>query len=315
VAEVRPSASVIVPNYNGALFLRECLESLLRQAFADFEVIVVDDASPDGSAEIVAGEFPTMRLIRLERNGGFAHAVNVGIAAARGEYVALLNNDAVADPGWLGALVETLRSHPEAGSAASKILLADGGNTLLSAGDIYRRAGVPDSRGVWEHDDGQYDDETEVFGACGAGCAYRRTMLDEIGGFDERFYMYCEDVDLAFRAQVRGFRCTYTPRAIVRHRLSATGGGALASYQCGRNFVWLLAKDVPGIAWRRYAARFVLTQLALTIDALRHIREPAARARLRGQISGWVWAPRLALERRRAAAPRVSDRYLLGLLS
>jgi GT2 family glycosyltransferase len=315
MAEAGPAASIIVPNYNGAPFLGDCLRSLERQTFVDAEVIVVDDASPDGSAEIVPNEFPSLRLIRLGRNGGFARAVNIGIAAARGEFVALLNNDAVADAGWLGELIGALERHPEAGSAASKILLADDDSTLVSAGDVYRRAGVPNSRGVWERDSGQYDDETEVFGACGAACAYRRAVLDEIGGFDERFFMYCEDVDLAFRAQLRGYRCIYAPRAVVRHRLSATGGGVLASYHCGRNFVWLLAKDVPGVAWRRYALRFLLTQLALAVEALRHAREPAARARLRGQMAGWISAPRLALERRRAAPARVTERELLGLLS
>jgi GT2 family glycosyltransferase len=168
---------------------------------------------------------------------------------------------------------------------------------------------------VWERDAGQFDDEVEVFGACGAACAYRRRMLDEIGTFDERFFMYCEDVDLAFRAQLRGFRCIYAPRAVVRHRLSATGGGVLASYHCGRNFVWLLAKDVPGVAWQRYAARFLMSQIRFALGALWHIREPAARARLRGQLVGFLLAPRFALERRNATPPSVSEGYVLGLLS
>ncbi|MBM2809289.1 MAG: glycosyl transferase, family 2 [Chloroflexi bacterium] len=141
-------------------------------------------------------------------------------------------------------------------------------------------------------------------------------MLDEIGFFDERFYMYCEDVDLSFRAQRAGYRCVYAPRAVVRHRLSATGGGVLASYQCGRNFIWLLALDVPGMAWRRYGARFVRMQARLAIDALCHFRESSARARLRGQIGGLLTAPRLLAERRRSVAnQRVSDAYVLGLLT
>lgn len=311
----RAPVSVVVPNYDGAHFLRDCLASLLRQTCAPAEVIVVDDASTDGSAEMAEREFPSARLIRLGANRGFAHAANVGIAAARSDLVALLNNDAIADPSWLEELTAALARHPEAGAAASKIVHTDDGATLLSAGDLFRRTGVPDSRGVWERDTGQYDDEVEVFGACGAACVFRRAMLEELGGFDERFFMYCEDVDLAFRAQRQGYRCVYAPRAVVRHRLSATGGGVLASYYCGRNFVLLLAKDVPGVAWRRYAGMFMLTQLKLALNALRHIREPAARARLRGQVAGWLLAPRFALERRRAGPRRVSEQYLLGLLS
>ncbi len=309
-----PVVSVIVPNYNGAALLRDCLQSVRRQSYPELEPIVVDDGSSDGSAEIVRCEFPEVRLVRLARNGGFARAVNAGIRAARGEIVALLNNDAVAEPTWIAELVGALERHPEAGSAASKILLTDG-STVASAGDIFCRSGVPNSRGVWERDIGQFDTEVEVFGACGAACAYRRSMLDEVGLLDERFYMYCEDVDLAFRAQRRGYRCIYTPRAIVRHRLSATGGGILASYQCGRNFVWLLMRDVPGIAWRRHGHRFVMTQLALAFAALRHIREPAARARLRGQLAGCGAVLRLLRERREMGNATVPDSYLLGLLT
>jgi GT2 family glycosyltransferase len=141
-------------------------------------------------------------------------------------------------------------------------------------------------------------------------------MFEDIGLFDERFFMYCEDVDLAFRAQLAGYRCVYTPRAVARHRLSATGGGKLASYQCGRNFVWLLARDVPGVVWRRHWRAILAAQVSLAGRALRHARESAARARLRGQLAGVLTAPRLVLERRRFNKKRrVSDDYILGLLA
>lgn len=297
-------------------YLSDCLDSVRRQTYEPRETIVVDDASTDGSADFVATSYPEMRLVRLDRNRGFAHAANRGMAEARGEIVALLNNDAAAEPNWVEQLVTALRGHPDAGFAASKILLHDRPDTLNSAGDVFRRTGVPDSRGVWEADHGQYDDEVEVFGASGAAVAYRRSMLSDIGFFDERFFMYCEDVDLAFRAQLAGYRCVYTPRAVVRHRLSASGGGTLASYHCGRNFVWLLARDLPGAAWRLYWASVIATQLGLAMQALLHIREPAARARLRGQIAGLLAAPRFVAERRSMeTSRRVSDSYLLSLLA
>jgi GT2 family glycosyltransferase len=280
--------SVVVPNYNGDRFLRDCLESLEKQTYARVECLVVDDASTDSSPNLVERDFSGMRLIRLERNRGFAHAANTGMRAAKGEIVALLNNDAAAAEDWVAQIVAGLDRHPEAGSIACKMVVWDRPNVINSAGDVFLRAGVPDSRGVWQVDEGQYEREEEVFGASGGACAYRRSMLDEIGLFDERFFMYCEDVDLAFRAQLRGYSCVYVPGAVVRHRVSATAGGPMASYYCGRNFLWVLAKDFPRAGWRRYWPRILATQLGLALAALRHGREPAARARLRGQIEGLV---------------------------
>jgi GT2 family glycosyltransferase len=228
----------------------------------------------------------------------------------------LLNNDAVAEPDWVEELVGALQRHPTAGSAASKMLLSDDDGTINSVGDFVRRSGEPGNRGVWERDQGQYECEEEVFGACAGAAAYCRSMLDEIGLFDERFYMYCEDVDLAWRAQYAGYRCVYAPRAVVRHQLSATGGGVLSSYQVGRNLTWLLARDLPASAWRAYWPYVLRGQARQPSDALPHLREPAARARLRGQLAGLCSFPtmlrgRPALE----ASRRVSQSYLLGLLT
>lgn len=311
-----PLISVVIPNWNGGDFLRLCLRSVERQTYQPIELIVVDDASTDDSPSIVASEFPAASLVRFSSNRGFAHAANVGMRRARGSIVALLNNDAVADETWIEELAAALDRNPQAGSAASKMLLWDRPGVINSAGDVFRRAGVPDNRGAWEEDRGQYDEEVEVFGACAGAVAYRRSMLEDVGLFDERFYMYCEDVDLAFRAQMAGYRCVYAPRAVVRHRLSASGGGPLASYQCGRNFVWLLARDLPGSAWRRYWRDIVGAQLRLAVHSLRHAREPAARARLWGQIVGVLSAPTMMRQRRVLARKRrANDAYVLDLLT
>lgn len=312
----QPLVSVVVPNYNGERFVRECLESLAAQTYSQLETIVVDDGSSDSSPALIEREYPSARLIRLEQNSGFAHAVNTGMRAARGDIIALLNNDAAADAGWVAALVAAFERHPEAGSLASKMVLWDTPDVIQSAGDVFLHTGVPDSRGVWQVDDGRFDDEVEVFGASGGAAAYRRSMLEDVGLFDERLFMYCEDVDLAFRAQLRGYACYYVPDAVVRHRLSATGGGPLASYHCGRNFLWILARDVPAAAWRRSWPAILRTQLRLAADALRHGREPAARARLRGQLDGLLGLPRWLAERGSLAAQRTaSDDRLLGLIS
>jgi GT2 family glycosyltransferase len=202
------------------------------------------------------------------------------------------------------------------GACASKILLHDQRQVLNAAGDVYRRDGTPGNRGVWEQDHGQFDTPEYVFGASGAAVAYRRSMLADVGLFDEQLFMYCEDVDLAFRAQLRGYRCLYVPTARVYHRLSATGGGSLASYYCGRNFIYVLLKNVPTRLLWRYAPRMLAAQLRIAGAALRHWRGAAARARLRGQLAALGALP-LILRRRRAvqARRRVPDAYIASLLA
>ncbi|HDN80780.1 MAG: glycosyltransferase family 2 protein [Chloroflexi bacterium] len=310
-----PYFSVIIPNWNGEKFLRGCLGSLRNQTFRNFEVILVDNASTDGSVPLVEREFPEVKLIKLRRNLGLTGGANVGIMHSRGEVIALLNNDAEAHPDWLAALYDALQRHPEAGMAASKMLLYDRRDVINSAGDFYRVDGVPGNRGVWERDEGQYDEEEYVFGACGGAAAYRRSMLEDIGLFDEEMFMYCEDVDLAWRAQIAGYKCIYVPKAIVYHRLSATGGGKTASFYNGRNFIYVIAKDYPGKLFRKYWLLILKAQLRITREALKAWRGEAARARLCGQLAGLLMIPK-ALAKRPAtyARRRVSDEYLESIL-
>lgn len=311
----RPLASVVVPNWNGARWLRGCLESLRRQTYTPREVVVVDGASHDDSCALVEREFPEVALVRLAENRGFCGNVNAGIRASQGEIVALLNNDAEAEPDWLAELARGLAEHPEVGMCASKMVLFDRPDVINSAGDFLGLDGLPGNRGVWQKDEGQFDREEYVFSACGGAAAYRRSMLDEIGLFDEAFFAYCEDVDLGFRAQLRGYRCLYVPTARARHRLSATGGGPLASYYCGRNFLRVLGRNMPGSLLRRLWPRIALAQARLAVEALRHVRQPAARARLRGQLAGLASLPWLLAERREIQRTRrVSDAYLLSVL-
>lgn len=307
--------SVIIPNWNGAAHLPTCLQSLRCQTYPDFEVIVVDNGSTDGSCELIARDYPEVRVVALPRNLGFAGGVNAGIRVARGDLIALLNNDTEADPHWLAELARALCEYPEAGMAASKLRLFDRRDVLHSAGDIYRLDGTPDSRGVWQYDDGRFDSDRWVFSACGGAAAYRRSMLDEIGLFDTDLGMYLEDVDLAWRAQLAGYRCIFAPAAIVYHKLSATGGGPIASFHTGRNTLWVIAKNYPTSLLRRYWPRVIAAQVRIAWQALKAWRGAAARARLRGQIAGLIGMPRMlakrpAIQRTR----RVSDTYLESLL-
>jgi GT2 family glycosyltransferase len=306
-----PFISVVVPNWNGAHHLPTCLDSLRRQTFLPFEVIVVDNGSTDQSLGLLAREYGEVRVLALGENRGFTGACNAGIRQARGEFVALLNNDTEADPHWLAEVVAAFRRHPQAGLVASKMLLFDRRDLFHTAGDIYRFDGVPGNRGVWQLDVGQYDREEPVFSACGGSAAYRRTMLDQVGLLDEDFFYSCEDVDLAWRAQLAGWRCIYAPAAVVYHKLSATGGGTTASFHDGRNAIYILAKDYPADLWRHHWRAILKAQLRIAWQALRSWRGAAARARLRGQLAGLWGVPRMLRKRRAVQATRVVDRDYL----
>lgn len=312
----QPLVSVVIPNWNGAHFLPGCLDSLRRQDYAPLEILVADNASSDGSRDLLAAQYTDVRLVALPENRGFTGACNAGMTAARGEIVVLLNNDTEADPGWVSAIVDTFARHPEAGLVASKMLLFDRRDHFHTAGDLFRVDGRLFNRGVWERDEGQYDQEEYVFSACGGSAAYRRAMLDEIGLLDDDFFFSCEDMDLAWRAQLAGYRCVYQPAAVVYHRLAATGGGVTASYHDGRNMIWLLVKNYPGALWRKHGLKVLRAQLGLAWEALRAWRGAAARARLRGMVAGLIGIPRMMRKRRGIQrARRVSLAYLESILT
>ncbi len=316
-----PLASVVIPNWNGAHHLPVCLDALGAQTHSNLEVILVDNGSTDGTQALVAEKYPWVRLLALDRNLGLTGGNNAGFRSAQGEVLISLNNDTEADPSFVKELVRALVEHPTAGMAAAKMRLFDRRDTLHSAGDGYRTDGIPFNRGVWQQDRGQFDEPGWIFGGCGGAVAYRRAMVDDVRSFacdpfDPSFFMYCEDVDLNWRAQLAGWKCWYTPHAIVYHKLSATGGGPLASFYTGRNTLWVMAKNYPGGLLRKYWPDIVRAQGAITGNALRAWRGKAARARLRGQFAGLLGWPRLLPKRRAIQQARsVSDEYLEGLLS
>jgi GT2 family glycosyltransferase len=294
---------IIIPNYNGAALLPTCLHALRAQTRQDFRVTVVDDGSTDASLALLSCDWPEVHVLALPVNRGLAAAVNAALRATSGDMVVLLNNDTEAHPRWLEYLVSTLERYPAYAFAASKLLLFDRRDHIHSAGDFYRPDGVPGSRGVWQQDRGQYDAVAEVFGPCAAAAAYRRAALAllAVDGnvFDEDLVMYCEDVDLNVRARRHGLRTVFVPQAIVYHRLSATGGGALASYYCGRNFLLVWVKNMPAAFVVRHGAAMLAAQLGFLLHSLWHIREPAARARLRGQAAALRALPVFLRKRRR----------------
>ena len=308
--------SVIIPNWNGGHFLPTCLDALAKQTYSTVEVIVVDNASQDGSQALIREQYPVVSLIELGENRGFTGGCNVGIEAAKGAFVALLNNDTEVDPGWVEAVVNAFERHDDVGIVASKMLLFDRRDHLHTAGDYFTVDGRAGNRGVWQRDEGQFDQEEYVFSACGGSAVYRRSMLDQIGFLDDDFFFSLEDIDLAWRAQLTGWKVLYTPAAIVYHHLSATGGGATASFYDGRNLIYILIKNYPSMLWRKNGWQIMRTQAQLAWEAMRAWRGEAARARLRGMLAGLggvfrMWRKRRAIQKLRT----VSIAYLESLLT
>jgi GT2 family glycosyltransferase len=214
-----PPVSVIVVNYNGRKYLADCLASIEQQRLPrdKFEVIVVDNGSTDGSVEWIAAQYPAVKTIALKENLGFAGGNNKGLRLARGKYIAFLNNDAFAEPNWLHEAAAALEASPQLGGIASKIRFHNNPRVLNSTGLILYRDGRGGDRGFREEDHGQFEHEDEVFGPCGAAMVVRRELLDDLGGFDERLFLYYEDLDLAWRARLRGWTFHYCPKAVVQH--------------------------------------------------------------------------------------------------
>ncbi|MFN3929290.1 MAG: glycosyltransferase family 2 protein [Thermoflexus sp.] len=240
-----PAVSVVIPTWKGAARLQRCLEALSRQTFRDFEVIVVWNEGGNGEGIRV----PTGMALRVETsetNIGFAAAVNWGVRVAQGTCLAVLNDDAFPEPGWLEALVEEMEAGEEVGACASLMVFDRQPDVVQSAGIAMDRAAI-----AWDRWRGRPVAEAraggEVFGASAGAALYRRRMWEQLGGFDERFFAYLEDVELAWRAQVAGWRCVYVPGAIVRHQGSATlgEGSPPKKILLGRNKVWLVAKNAP----------------------------------------------------------------------
>ncbi len=296
--------SVVIPNWNGAHFLSQCLESL--QAFPA-DVVVVDGASTDGSQALVRSRFPDVTLLSLAGNRGFAAAVNVGIehALARGaEYVALLNNDAVAETDWLERLVETAERHPGAGTVTSKLLRSDG-ERIDSTGDFYSSWGWAYPRGRDELDRGQYDgaELREVFCGSGGASLYRATMLREVGLFDEAYFAYLEDQDLGFRAQLMGWKARYEPSAVAYHHMMGTSAtiANFDRYHALRNCIYLYVKNMPAPLHLKYLPKF---GVGLLLMAANDVRRRRFHRMLGAYWDALRHMPYLLRERRRVQATR-----------
>jgi GT2 family glycosyltransferase len=310
-----PCVSAVVLNYNGVELLKVVLPSLVAQDFGDVEVIVVDDCSSDCSVEYLREHWPAVRVVAAgEGNVGVAAALNAGVRAARGVYVALLNNDLELDRRWVGELVAALDRHPEAGSVGGKLLSFYDRSVIDSVGDVFTRSATAYPRGGGEVDVGQYEDEVEIFAPTAGAAMYRASALADVGPFDESFFAYFEDVDWGLRAQLAGYRAWYAPRAVAYHMGSHTTGGdrnprfyALKR----RNTIALLVKDVPMSFMLRNAHRMAFHQFLSLCYSLRpgmlgvHLCAIASALR---ELPAWLKARREIMSKRTIAA-REFDRF------
>lgn len=242
-----PLISVIIVNWNGGGMLQRCLETVFQQTLQDIEVILVDNASTDDSLELVEQRWPSVRIIHMEENKGFAVANNLAAQSAHGTWIALLNSDAFPEPHWLESLIDASQTHSGLFFFASCQIQADDSGKIDGTGDQYNIGGIAWRRQHNEPMNKAVSVMDEVFGACGASAFYPRDAFLGVGGFDESFFSYLEDVDLSFRLRLQGYRCMYVPDARVLHVGSASLGreSEFAIYHSLRNMVWVYFKNMP----------------------------------------------------------------------
>src|SRR4051794_7777872 len=285
--------TVVVPAWNGERWLPGLFASLEAQTQPPAEVIVVDNGSRDGTLTWLAQHAPQARVLAQGRNTGFAIAANRGLLAARTELVALLNTDVELEPRWIEVMAARLEAEPGCASVACKMVRLGDEAMLDDCGDVLRRDGVCEQRGHGRRDDGRWDTPGEVFGACGGAALYRRSAVRDAGAFDERFFSYLEDVDLALRLRLGGWRCAYEPRAVARH----AGGGSSdqlrtpVTYWTARNTLLLVSKY-----WRAGWLPYVAYRQLSWLDAA--AREGRLGTHLRGIVAGLRLVPAGLQERR-----------------
>jgi GT2 family glycosyltransferase len=323
------AVSVVVVNLNRKALLERCLDSLWRQTCKDFEVVVVDNGSKDGSVDMLKGLGHTrLKVVLLDSNRGFAGGCNAGIACASGRYIATLNNDAEADSRWLEELVAGMESDPSLGMCASKILFHGDRKRIDKAGHLIYPDGLNHGRGSGEHDRGQFDKREEVLFPDAAAALYRRDMLDTIGLFDERFFAYGDDADLGLRGRMAGWKCLYVPTALVYHVHSATAGefSPMKAFLIERNRMWVAVKVFPlpllvispfftvlRFAFHAYGSIFMVGSSGQY--AAECSRRRLALMILKAYWSGFKYLPDMWRSRRKIRSVAIlSDRSFIALL-
>ena len=310
------NTAIIVPNWNGKESLGVCLDSLLSQSI-NSTIIVVENASTDGSLEYIKNSYPEVELVVNKRNLGFAGGVNSGIRRAlelKCDALALFNNDAVAEKDWLKNLTVAMEGSSNVGLVAPKIL-SKFEKKLDSAGDMYTSWGLPYPKGRKESDDGQYDKPGNIFSASGGASLYRASMLKEIGLFDDDFFAYYEDVDISFRAQLAGWKIMYEPSAIAYHEIGATSSKihGFTTYQTIKNLPWLFWKNVPRKYLFDVGIRFYLAYFSFVVSA---VSRGQFMAVIKGLFVSIIFMPKKMIQRHKIqSSAKVSPEYIWSIMT
>ncbi len=314
IAAHTPRASILLLNWNGAALLPRCLAALQAQTCQDFEIVLVDNGSTDGSVDGLEAYRLPIHLIRLNENRGFAAANNLAARQARGDWLVLLNNDAFPEPGWLAALLEAAERFRGAAAFGSRMIRAGQPHLLDGTGDLYHISGLAWRRHYNQPLSAAGDQPDEIFSANAAAAMIRRDLYLQLGGLDEDFFAYHEDVDLGFRIRLRGFDCMYVPGAVVHHIGSATTSvrSDFAVYYGHRNLVWSYFQNMPGfLLWKYLPAHLLAGLVFLGLYTLRGQGRAIWRAKwdaLRGLPR--ALRKRRALQSGRKATPKEIERVL-----
>lgn len=297
-------AVVIIVNYNSGFYLDRCLDALAAQTVRPRQVVLVDNASTDGSTDRAQRAFPELQIIRCAENLGFAAANNLAVARSEpSKWLALLNPDAFPAPNWLAALQQATQDYPHYAFFGSRLLNAENPDRLDGIGDCYHPSGLVWRRG---HGDSAAEHDlqvTEIFSPCAAAALYQRTAFLEAGGFDERFFCYMEDVDLGFRLRLLGRRCLYIPTAMVHHVGSGTTGvrSDFATYYGHRNLIWTYVKNMPS----PWFGLYLPAHLALNLLSLFQLwRRGQGRTALKAKMDALRGLPRVWRQRQWIQAQR-----------
>ena len=288
--------TVIIVNYNSGERLRRCLEALAVQTFKNFETIIIDNASEDGSRAAAETSDDAVKLIRSETNLGFAAANNLGAGHARGRWLATLNPDAYPQPEWLENLLGATTRHPQAAAFGSTQITDANPQILDGAGDVFHMLGIP-YRGHFGRNIEALPPEGECFAPCAAAALYRRDVFDAVGGFDERYFCYCEDVDIGFRIRLAGWSAIQVPTAKVAHEGSGVTGrySDFTVYHGNRNRIWTAYKNIPGAL---YWALFPVQLAANTYFLVRAAMNGMGRPYWRALVDGYKALPSFGAARR-----------------
>lgn len=302
-----PMVTVVIVNYNGGDLICQCLTALERQSFQDFATVVVDNNSVDDSVAAIRKSHPTVPILQLDKNLGFAGGVNRALQEnALGPWVALLNPDAFPTKDWLENLVSSARCHPECAAFGSRMFSDQDQRMLDGVGDVYHVSGLPWRKGHGCRNSPLYDQETEIFAPCAAAALYRTSALTEIGPLDEDFFLYVEDVDLGFRLRLAGYRALYVPTAHIRHLGSAFVGKHSDSqiYHGHRNLVWVFVKNMPGVLFWVFLPLHILLNITTLFWLVLRGQGAAAMRAKRDAIVGipHFWQKRAKIQAGRKAS-------------